>query len=304
MTQKFLAIAQTGKNQWWRYLLGIILILVFWQIVGIIPFFSFATFLEFDSNSESKFNPQTAQFEGVEPLFPYIILNLTSVFFLIGLYLAVRFIHKRHFITLITPRNKINWSKVLQGIGVWWILATIFSVIEFVFNPSNYQLTFDFSNFLVFVPIALVLTTLQASTEEFFFRGYLMQGIGLVTRKTVIPIAATSVLFMLPHLLNPEFRDLQSSGFYLLAAFYLSFGIFLAFITVKDNSLELALSAHIGNNLFTVLFANYSNSALPAPSVFTTQRIDPIYTLISGLMFFAGFYWFFFIRKKSDKTIG
>jgi hypothetical protein len=77
--------------------------------------------------------------------------------------------------------------------------------------------------------------------------------------------------------------------------------LFLAFITVKDNSLELALAAHIGNNLFAVLFVNYTDSALPSPSVFTIQKIDPVYNLVSSFVIFAGFYWFFFIRKTSEK---
>jgi membrane protease YdiL (CAAX protease family) len=297
MIDKFLAIAQTGKNEWWRYLLGILLTFFSWQVVGIVPFILLAVFLQSDSSAESKFNPQISKFEGVEPIFPYIGLNLAFVCFLIGLYIAVRFIHQRRFITLVTPSNKINWSRILQGIGVWWILATLISVIESIISPENYQLTFNPGSFLIFVPIALVLTSLQASTEELFFRGYLMQGIGLTTRKAIIPIVVTSILFMLPHLLNPEVK----AGFYLLATYYLLLALFLAFITVKDNSLELALAAHIGNNLFAVLFVNYTDSALPSPSVFTIQKIDPVYNLVSSLVIFAGFYWFFFIRKTSER---
>lgn len=297
MIDKFLAIAQTGKNQWWRYLLGILLTFFSWQVVGIVPFILLAVFLQSDSSTETKFNPQISKFEGVEPIFPYIGLNLAFVCFLIGLYIAVRFIHQRRFITLVTPSNKINWSRILQGIGVWWILATLISVIESIISPENYQLTFNPGSFLIFVPIALVLTSLQASTEELFFRGYLMQGIGLTTRKAIIPIVVTSILFMLPHLLNPEVK----AGFYLLATYYLLLALFLAFITVKDNSLELALAAHIGNNLFAVLFVNYTDSALPSPSVFTIQKIDPVYNLVSSLVIFAGFYWFFFIRKTSER---
>ena len=297
MIDKFLAIAQTGKNEWWRYLLGILLTFFSWQVVGVVPFILLAVFLQSDSSAETKFNPQTSKFEGVGPIFPYIALNLAFVCFLIGLYIAVRFIHQRRFITLVTPGNKINWSRILQGIGVWWILATLISVIESVISPGNYQLTFTPSRFLIFVPIALVLTSIQASTEELFFRGYLMQGIGLTTRKAIMPIVITSILFMLPHLLNPEVK----AGFYLLATYYLLLALFLAFITVKDNSLELALAAHIGNNLFAVLFVNYTDSALPSPSVFTIQKIDPVYNLVSSFVIFAGFYWFFFIRKTSER---
>jgi membrane protease YdiL (CAAX protease family) len=152
------------------------------------------------------------------------------------------------------------------------------------------------TQFLIFLPVALVLTPLQASVEEFFFRGYLMQGIALKTRNAIIPIVLSSFLFMLPHLLNPEVK----SGFFLSAAYYLIFGLFLAFITVKDNCLELALGVHVGNNLYNALFATYADGALPASSIFTIQKINPQYNLLSTLIVFALIYLFFFRRRKRE----
>lgn len=121
-----------------------------------------------------------------------------------------------------------------------------------------------------------------------------MQGIGLKTHKSIIPIIGTAILFMLPHLLNPEVK----SGFVLAAVYYLALGLFLAVVAVKDNRLELALGVHIGNNMFVVLLANYAVSAVPAPSVFIIQQLDPIYNLVSSLAIFALFYLFFFRDRK------
>ena len=33
----YLELAKRGKNQWWRYLLGIFLILLAWQGIGLMP---------------------------------------------------------------------------------------------------------------------------------------------------------------------------------------------------------------------------------------------------------------------------
>jgi hypothetical protein len=98
---------------------------------------------------------------------------------------------------------------------------------------------------------------------------------------------------MLFHLLNPEVK----TGGLILALYYFFLAVFLAVVTVKENSLELAIGVHIGNNLFNVLFANYSNFALSAPSIFTIQNFDPISNLISSLLFCLLFYLFFFIKR-------
>ena len=34
----FIEQAYKGKNEWWMYLLGFIIIFIFWQVIGIIPF--------------------------------------------------------------------------------------------------------------------------------------------------------------------------------------------------------------------------------------------------------------------------
>jgi membrane protease YdiL (CAAX protease family) len=298
MAKKFLALAQTGKNQWWRYFLGILIILVSWQVIGAIPFIILVVLLQNNQSPETKLNSQTLQFEGVDTLLQYLVLNFSFVCFLIGLYITVCFIHHRNFITLITPQNKVNRYRVIQGIGAWIFIVALFSVIDCYFiSVGNYKLTFNFGKFLIFLPIALILTPVQASVEELFFRGYLMQGIGLKTRKPTISILVTSLLFMLFHLLNPEVK----SGFIPLAYYYFFSAIFLSIITVKDNSLELAIGTHIGNNMFRAFLVNYTNSVLPSPSIFTMQKLNPTSNLINTLVCFMLFYLFFF--RKSRRTI-
>ena len=72
-------------------------------------------------------------------------------------------------------------------------------------------------------------------------------------------------------------------NFLLLALFYFSFGFFLGWISLRSQSLELALGVHAANNLFTVIIANYQGSALPSPSIFTASVLDPVFSLVSFL---------------------
>lgn len=290
MVRNFLNLAKTGRNHWWRYILAICTVLAFWQLIGLIPVTTLITFL--------RSVPKTSQdpgFEGVVQLLLYIAINLSFVCFLAGLYIAVKFIHRRHFITLLTPKNKISWGRLFQGLAVIVTLVSLAGLIESIIKPGTYQLTFHPLRFFVFLPIALILTSIQAGVEELFFRGYLMQGMYLKSRNIVIPIIGSSILFMLPHLLNPEAK----SSFLLATAYYLAFGLFHAIITVKDNRLELAMGAHIGNNLYVALVANYVDTAIPAPSIFTIQSLDPVYNFASSIVIFVLFYLFFF-RKRQE----
>jgi uncharacterized protein len=277
MTKQYLSLARQGKNAWWRYVISILIIFFFYQFIGVIPLAILSISIILDNDSTTQLNPETFQFEGIEPLLPYLAINFLLVALFIGLYIAVRFLHQRQLITLITPNSKVKWQRAFQGFGLYFLLISVVCIVDMILSPSKYQFAFKLEQFLVFLPIALVITPIQTSAEELFFRGYLMQGIGLKTRSPLIPILGSSLLFMLPHLLNPEVK----SNFYLMATFYLLFGVFMAFITVRDNSLELAMGVHAANNLFIVLFVNYSDSALPSPSVFKISKLDPLSDLIS-----------------------
>jgi hypothetical protein len=95
---------------------------------------------------------------------------------------------------------------------------------------------------------------------------------------------------MLPHLANPEVR----TDFVLMPAYYFGIGLLLALVTLRDNRLELAVGAHAANNLFSSLVANYVNSALPTPSVFTVSRLDALYALaafvVTAVIFYGGIF--------------
>lgn len=299
MINRYLSLAKRGKNTWWRYLISILLILFFYQIIGIIPLVILGVSLTLDSDPATQINPETGQFEGIDPFLPYLTLNFVLVSLLIGLYLAVRFLHQRQFITLITPEPRMSWKRFFQGFGVYFILISLLSIVSVILSPSGYQLTFRPIQFLIFLPVALVLTPIQASAEELFFRGYLMQGIGLKIRNPLVPIVLSSVLFMLPHLLNPEAK----SNLPVMALFYFSLGAFLAFITVKDNSLELAMGAHSANNLFIALILNYTNSALPSPSIFTGPEGDPGSGLV-GFIVVASIFCLIVFKSPLSKQTG
>lgn len=286
----YLDAAQQGKNQWWRYLIAVPLILFVWLVLGSLPFLAAAIFLGLDGNPSTDVDPAMAQLTGVDPIWSFLLLMLSFVVFLGGTAAAVVLIHQRRFVSLITPANVINWRRVGQGFAVWAVLVTALSVVESVLYPGRYQLTFDAARFIPFTLASLIFIPIQTSAEELFFRGYVLQSVGLLVKNPLLLSFGSGFLFMVPHLANPE----VAVNFWLLALFYFAFGAFLAYITLKDNSLELALGVHAGNNLFTAIFANYVGGALTTPAIFTVADLDAVYNVAGSLAGIGLFYlWFF-----------
>ncbi len=124
-----------------------------------------------------------------------------------------------------------------------------------------------------------------------------MQAISLKTREVVMPIFVTSLVTMFVHLANPE----VALGPVPVAVYYFGLGLFLSIITIKDNTLELAIGVHTANNLFVALVANYANSSLPSPSVFTSQQLNPMFNLSSFVVVALSSYVFLFRTRNPSK---
>ena len=283
----YLNLARLGRNGWLRSLLAVLLILFMWQIIGSLPGAVLVVRAAL-TGRPSAVNP-TGALPGVGMLAGFVALMLASVLFMAGIFLAMRFVHQRSVRTLITPARTIAWQRVLQGFGAWFLLAGLMAVLEARLYPGRYILTWDPGQFIPFAVLALILIPIQTSAEELFFRAYILQGLGLRLRNIWILCIISGVLFGLPHLLNPE----ASVNFPLLGLYYFAFGFSLAYITLRDGRLELALGAHAANNLFSVLIANTTVTALPSPSLFTINVLDAVYAVPTVLIGMGIFMWIF-----------
>jgi membrane protease YdiL (CAAX protease family) len=293
--QTYLDLARLGKNEWWRYIIAVLLILIMWQLFGALPSLALIIWAMLAGHLQSGVGMDSLP--GMDTPVGFISLMLASVFFIGGIYLALRFIHRRRFQTLITPAGLIDWRRSFQGFGVWFVLSTLISVVEALLHPGRYVWTLDMQRFIPFIFLALMLVPIQTSAEELFFRAYLLQGIGLRLRNIWVLSAVSGLAFGLPHLLNPE----ASINYPLMGLYYFAFGFSLAYITLRDGRLELALGAHAANNLYSFIIANYTITVLPTPSLFTISVLDPVYSVLAALIGMVIFVTLF-VRPWRRKT--
>lgn len=268
--KKFTELSSLGKNDWWRYILSIFLVLTIWQVLGAVPY-AISYLLGWILNIYVN----------------YLTISFSFVLFLFAILVAVKFIHERPVISLITPAGKFDWKLALYSFGAWFIITAVSAIGDALLHPGTYQWTFQWPGWLWFSLLVIPLTTIQTSAEELFFRGYILQGMARLIHSHWALACISGVIFAVPHFLNPE----MSAGFALLALFYFGFGFFLTMLTLNTNRLELALGIHAANNLFAVMIANYRGSALASISLFTSSGIDATYNLAS-LVVGAGIFWF------------
>ncbi len=192
----------------------------------------------------------------VESLIPFVI-GLFALFF------WVKYIHQQSITSLTTSRKKIDWNRVLFSFLIWGMFSIISTLLLFYLNPNDFEINFELIPFLTLLVIAVLLIPIQTSFEEYLFRGYLMQGIGMASKNRWLPLIITSVIFGSMHLSNPEVTKMGN----IIMVYYIGTGFFLGIITLMDEGMELALGFHAANNLIGALLITSDWTAFQTHSV-------------------------------------
>lgn len=273
----FLDNAREGKNNWWMYLITFIAVFLVMMLGTILPV-----------EILNKFNNNL--------LNSIVGLGVGFALSLISLYLLARFLHHKKLISIINTEKQIRWSQIFKGSILWALLASSLTIMYMLLNPSAFKFSFNFYPFLILVIISCLCFPIQAFFEELFFRGYLMQGFGLVFKRALIPVIITSILFGVMHAssltnLNQTLLVITSTSI---------MGLLYGIVTLADNGIELAAGSHIANNLLMAIFFNSGDatfSSLPSLFVSSTETVvDLIIFIIAAVLFVLILFW----NRKAD----
>jgi len=252
-----------NKHDWWLYLAGLALIVIA-VILGQIPHTVALISKALQSGVELGGLDPNKMMQLLESNLNLFLMLLSFAVGLLGLFIVVKFLHKQSITSLTTSRSKIDWKRFWFAFLFWGFISVIMIMIDYQSSTENYVFNFELKPFLILVAIAVIFVPLQTSFEEYLFRGYLMQGIGVICKNKWVPLTVTSVLFGMLHLANPEIDKLG----YILLVHYIGTGFFLGIITLMDEGLELALGFHAANNLFTALLVTADWTAFQTNSIF------------------------------------
>ena len=281
--------AYKGLNDFWRYFIGILLVFIGWQFIGMLPMLIVA-FL-YSKNTQEFLESANENFMnlGIDKNLYLFLMLFSFVVALLALFYVVKKIHKRNVISLFTTRKKIDWSRVFFSFSLWFIISLSMLVISYFTTPDDFQWNFKPIPFVILVLLSFLVMPLQSSFEELLFRGYLMQGLGVLFRFAWIPLIITSVVFGLFHGENPEVEKLGNWIF----VFYIGTGFLLGLLTLLDDGIELALGFHAANNIVAAIFVTQSWVVFQTDALFISnteptlgsETFFPVLVLYPFIMF-------------------
>ncbi len=225
----YLDYARRGKNAFWRYLVTVLLAVVFAMLL------IFALMLP---PIALHWVPKTIGADMQSPTHPlafYGGLLLTFGTLLAGLAGAAALIHKK------SPGDIIgDWRWRLTGLGiVGWLAFLLLGLgIDYALRPKGFSFTAA-SLTPVVVISAVIGISIQTFAEEFIFRGYLTQGLLLATKRPWVTAVLSGLAFGSLHIPNgwPQ------------AANAVVFGVVMAMVAIRTGSLALSYGVHLINNL-------------------------------------------------------
>ncbi|AXO79421.1 CPBP family intramembrane metalloprotease [Olleya aquimaris] len=258
----FIKQAFKVKHEFWRYLIGSLIIAIF-ALIGQVPF-TIAAIMKHVAEGGSVYAVDEQRLMTIlEPNLNLFLLLLSFAFGFLGLIIVVKYLHKQTMLSVTTARLKVDWKRVMFAFLFWGLISSGMIIIDYFASPENYVWNFELERFLILLVIAILLIPIQTSLEEYIFRGYLMQGFGLLAKNRWFPLLMTSVIFGGMHVFNPEVAKLG----YGVMVYYIGTGLFLGILTLMDEGMELALGFHAANNLFGALLLTSDWTVLQTHSV-------------------------------------
>ncbi len=283
----FINQAYKGKNELWRLLLTSFL------ATGIfIANFTMYFFVSKEQISDA--------YESMAklPKAQVLITNLLPFIFLLGLlFYLVRFLHKRSVLSLTTSRKKIDFNRIFYSFGLIIILNIGCFIVSYFIDSSTIVWNFKPIPFAILFVISILLFPFQIAFEEYLFRGYLLQQIGIIAKNRWFPLVFTSIVFGLFHTLNPEVEKMG----YGVMVFYIGTGLLLGIMTLMDEGIELALGFHLGNNMMAALLITSDFSAIQTDAVFRysseNDTVDILSEMIVSMLIVYPIILFIFVKK-------
>ncbi len=262
-----------AQIDWWRYIVVLSMVFLGVGLLSVPHSIALGTIEDFD----------LSRAKDLEYLFSLFDLNLNLLFMILpflgglaALFIGVKYIHKQTIVDLTTSRKKIDWNRIRFSFTIWGIAVALFVGLQYLSMPDMFVYNFKLKPFLVLLGLSVILIPIQTSFEEYVFRGYLMQSLGVLAKNKWFPLLFTSLTFGLLHFSNPEVDKLG----YGLLVYYIVTGLFLGVLTLMDEGMELSLGFHMANNLITALLVTADWTAFQTHSIFKDLSEPTLLTAI------------------------
>ncbi|MGC3979475.1 MAG: CPBP family intramembrane metalloprotease [Paludibacteraceae bacterium] len=281
---KHIEYAFDDKNEFWRYIVVIILTFLISNTIGAIPLGILIIIGMFNSGNLHTTPQNMMDFSayGIDQNVGLAAMLITFVIALGGFILLQKSFHKRTLQGTINGTGSIRWKRLFNGFALWSVFMILSLIATLIIDPSSLEFQLKWSAFIPLFFISLTLIPFQTAFEEITFRGYLMQGLATNTKSRIWALIITSLAFGLLHSFNPEVKEY---GFFATMPSYIGFGVIFGLITLLDDGVELAIGLHAANNFFSSILVTSPYSALVTAAIYTTDKVNPYVDMLTLYLF-------------------
>lgn len=264
LRMNYLEKSYLGQTEWWRYIAVLVVTFLGVAIFSIPHGVAISVKTDLGGVDASQLGDVSYLMSLFESNVNLTYMVVPFVGGLLFLLLSVKLIHKQSITNLTTGRKSIDWNRVAFSFLFWGVIVAFFVGLQYYMMPESIVLNFKAKPFFILLILGIVLIPIQTSFEEYLFRGYLMQSLGLLAKNRWFPLLFTSIVFGVLHISNPEIAKL---GNWLLV-YYIGTGFFLGIITLMDDGMELSLGFHAANNLISALLVTADWQVFQTHSIF------------------------------------
>jgi hypothetical protein len=258
--QRYVEAAANGRQAIWRTLLGALLIFVIW-IAGTIAIIAGLAAL-FPGSGGSLGIATTTPFGVAAVLLTFLPIWL-------GVWLAVRFLHRRPFSTVFGADGRLAWGDFGRGLAAVLIASAVTEAPMLLVDPTLERSSVGLVEWLLLLAPLTALILVQTSAEELAFRGYLVQSLAARFRTPLIWGVLPGLLFTVAHW-NGDTPPLMNAAVLIAIAAVAAVTTILVY---RTGNLGAAMGVHLGANVFSLLVVSHIDW-LGGVALFTGKPVD------------------------------
>jgi membrane protease YdiL (CAAX protease family) len=235
-------IQLSGRHGWWRQGLGILLMIAWLALfAALLVSIPFAIWYAVHGKNVADSISALADSDNPTPTsLAYIDLVLATL--IPVAILLTWLLHRVKPKWLLSVAGRFRWRWLVACIGAA-VVALVATVVVGAALPQQCDNAAGQAHLtrtaVAFLVVILVLTPLQASGEEFMFRGYLTQAVGALSRTVWMPVLLTGLVFGIFHGLGQPLPVFISR---------FAFGLVAGYLAIRTGGLEAGIAMHTLNN--------------------------------------------------------
>ena len=241
--QSFIFAANT-RNSVWRFVLGIVLIIISWGLGLLLVFVASVLFLAAINGSIEAAMDKIGTIDvGGSPVSTmFILASFAGIW--AGVFAAGRWLHGQAFGTFFAPDRNFRLGSFTRGIGLGLIFAALSIALGLLAVGDEIRPGMPPARTAMLIVPLIGLIFIQVTAEELVFRGYLLQRLGAWSQHWLVWAVLPSALFGLLHF-DPGLPD-SSAYYYAVAAFLM--GLMFCAAIWRSGTLWTAIGIHLAIN--------------------------------------------------------